>query len=330
MRCLAAVREVLSSIPTLDDIRAAAQVIEGQVVKTPFLRSRTLSAITGAEIWIKFENLQFTASFKDRGALNKIASLSAAERASAASSPCRPAITRKALPIMPSAWNPGDDRDAGVDAVHQSSADERLRRGGDPQGQGRLPRRPDRPQIEAERSLIFVHPYDDAKIIAGQGTIGLEIAESGAGLDAVIVPVGGGGLVCGDRHCDEGTKPEVEIDRRRGGAVSGDAGNAARRGGASRRRHDRGGHRGLATMGDLTMAICRKLDLDIVLVAEARSSAPSISILTIEKTVAEGAGAASLAALLAEPERFKGKRVALILAGGNIDPRLLPPSLCAS
>jgi threonine dehydratase len=311
-----------SRIPSLEDIRSAARAIEGQVVRTPFLQSRTLSAIAGAEIYLKFENLQFTASFKDRGALNKLESLTPEQRkrgviAMSAGNHAQgvayhaqrlgiPAtiVMPQSTPFIKARQTEGFGARVILEGKSLSEAAEVAHR------------------IEAERGLTFVHPYDDPKIIAGQGTIGLEIAASGVAIDAVVVPVGGGGLVAGIglamRALSPGTEVigvEAELFPAMRAALRGEP---ARPGGATIAE-------GIAVsrMGELTTEICRRLGLDIIIVSEAAIERAIYLLLTIEKTVAEGAGASSLAAVIAEPERFKGKRVALILAGGNIDPRLL-------
>ena len=309
-------------IPTLDDIRAAGRVIAGQVVKTPFLHSRTLSAITGADVYIKFENLQFTASFKDRGALNKLTSLTSEQRKhgviamSAGNHAQGVAYHAQRLNIPATIVMPESTPFIKAQQTERFGAEVILKGAGLSEA-GQIAR-----EIEAARGLTFVHPYDDPKIIAGQGTIGIEIAEAGIPLDAVIVPVGGGGLVSGIGLAMQALAPQTEIV-----GVEAELFPAMRAALRGEPAHPGGATiaEGIAVskMGDLTTAICRALDLDIILVSEAAIERAIYLFLTIEKTVAEGAGAAPLAALLAEPARFKGKRVALILAGGNIDPRLL-------
>jgi len=307
---------------TLADIEAAARVIEGHVVATPFLLSRTLSDITGAQVMLKFENLQFTASFKDRGALNKLASLSAAERArgvianSAGNHAQGVAYHAQRLGIPATIVMPEMTPFTKVKQTQGFGA-EVIQKGANLSEAGVVAH-----QIAKERSLTFVHPYDDEKIIAGQGTIGLELARSGLDFDTVIVPLGGGGLIAGIAVALDALKPGAQVigveselfPAMRAALV----GRPAKFGGATIAE-------GIAvpTPGTLTTEICRRLVDDVILVPESAIERAIYLLLAIEKTVVEGAGAAGLAAMLHTPERFRGRRVAVILAGGNVDPRLL-------
>jgi threonine dehydratase len=307
---------------TLADIEAAARTIEGRVVATPFLLSRTLSDITGAQVMIKFENLQFTASFKDRGALNKLASLSAAERArgvianSAGNHAQGLAHHAERLRIPATIVMPEMTPFTKVKQTQGFGAEVFLK-GANLSEAGEAAHK-----IAQERGLTFVHPYDDEMIIAGQGTIGLELARSGTEFDTVIVPLGGGGLISGIAVALDALKPGTKIvgvesemfPAMRAALI----GMPAPCGGSTIAE-------GIAVPhpGRLATEICRRLVEDVVLVSEAAIERAIYLLLTIEKTVAEGAGAAGLAALLQYPERFRGRRVAIILAGGNIDARLL-------
>jgi threonine dehydratase len=310
------------AVPTLDDVRAAAKVLEGQIVKTPFLYSRTLSAITGAEVHIKFENLQFTASFKERGALNKLMSLSSEERArgvvamSAGNHAQGVAYHAQRLKIPATIVMPEQTPFVKAQQTQSFGAEVILK------GKSVAEAAEIAGEIQRVRNLTLVHPYDDPKIIAGQGTIGIEIAESGVDLDAVIVPIGGGGLISGIAIALSALKPKTQVI-----GVEAELFPAMRAALRGEEAHCGGTTiaEGIAVsrMGEITTAACRKFHVDVILASEPLIERAIYLYLTIEKTVAEGAGAAALAALLAEPARFKGKRVGLILAGGNIDPRLL-------
>lgn len=307
---------------SLTDIEAAARVLKGQIVETPFLLSRTLSEITGASVMIKFENLQFTASFKDRGAANKLASLSAAERArgvianSAGNHAQGLAYHAQRLGIPATIVMPETTPFTKVKQTQGFGARIVLK-GKDLSEAGDEAHR-----IAKEEGLVFVHPYDDEKIVAGQGTIGLEICSAGLDFDTVVVPLGGGGLIAGIAVAVKALKPNVQVigveselfPAMRAALI----GRPAECGGATIAE-------GIAVPrpGRITTEICQRLVDEVLLVPEAAFERAIYLFLSIEKTVAEGAGAAGLAALLRYPERFRGKRVALILAGGNIDPRLL-------
>lgn len=307
---------------SLTDIEAAARVLKGQIVETPFLLSRTLSEITGASVMIKFENLQFTASFKDRGAANKLASLSAAERArgvianSAGNHAQGLAYHAQRLGIPATIVMPETTPFTKVKQTQGFGARIVLK-GKDLSEAGDEAHR-----IAKEEGLVFVHPYDDEKIVAGQGTIGLEICSAGLDFDTVVVPLGGGGLIAGIAVAVKALKPNVQVigveselfPAMRAALI----GRPAECGGATIAE-------GIAVPrpGRITTEICQRLVDEVLLVPEAAFERAIYLFLSIEKTVAEGAGAAGLAALLHYPERFRGKRVALILAGGNIDPRLL-------
>ena len=307
---------------TLADIRAAARAIAGQVIATPLLHSRTLSQITGAEVFIKFENLQFTSSFKERGALYKLLSLSLEERArgviamSAGNHAQGVAYHAQRLRIpttivMPEATPFVKIQQTEGFGAHVVLKGANFGEAGDAAH-----------ALANERGFVFVHPFDDEKMIAGAGTCGMEILESGHAFDAIVVPVGGGGLISGIaiavHELKANTKVigvETELFPSMRAALDNKVPQCA---GATIAE-------GIAVprAGNLTAEICRRLVSDVVLVPESAIERAMYFLLAIEKTVAEGAGAASLAALLHFPDKFRGQRVALVLAGGNVDPRLL-------
>jgi len=307
---------------TLRDIEAAARVIEGQVIETPCLHSRTLSEVTGAEVYLKFENHQFTASFKERGALNKLASLDAAQRAkgviacSAGNHAQGVAYHAHRLGIPALIVMPKYTPYIKVEHTQKHGA-EVLLEGED--FDGAMARAL---ALRAERGLNFVHPYDDEKIIAGQGTIGIEMLAAVPGLDTLVVAIGGGGLISGISTAAKAIKPSidmvgVEVKRfpsmyhaLKGTRAQFEAGTIAE---------------GIAVKepGKLTREIIAKNVSEVLLVDEGDIEQAIVMLLEIEKTVVEGAGAAPLAALLVHPERFRGKRVGLVLGGGNIEPLIL-------
>ena len=306
----------------LADVRAAATRIEGQVVRTPCLLSHTLSAITGAKVWVKFENLQFTSSFKERGAVNKLSQLTPAERAvgviamsagNHAQGVARHA-QRLGIPatiVMPR-FTPQikiqHTRDFGArvilegDSLAEAGAHAKL--------------------MTEREGFTFVHPYDDPAIIAGQGTCGLEMLEDAPEIDTIVIPVGGGGLIAGCAIGAQGLKPDVEVI---GVEVESYAACRQRLAGEPISVGGATIAEGIAVrdIGALPLSIIRERVSEVVLVSETDIEEAIILYLTVEKSVAEGAGAAALAALLAHPQRFKGRKVGLVLCGGNIDTRLL-------
>ena len=307
---------------TLQDIQAAAVRLQGQVLDTPCVESRTLSEIVGAQIFLKFENLQFTASFKERGACNKLAQLTAEERArgviamSAGNHAQGVAyhaqrLGIRAVIVMPS-FTPGvkveRTRGFGAEVVlHGSTLDEA---------------RQHAYALAEKQSLVFVHPYDDEAVAAGQGTLGLEMLAAVPDLDTLVIAVGGGGLIAGVATAAKALRPDIEIigvqTERFPAMVNAVKGT----------HHSQGTStiaEGIAvgTPGAVTLEVVRRLVDDLVLVDEGDIEQAVLMLLEIEKTLVEGAGAAGLAALVRYPERFKGKRVGLVLCGGNIDPLLL-------
>jgi threonine dehydratase len=306
----------------LADIRAAAGRLQGQVLNTPCVESRTISRILGAQVFLKFENLQYTASFKERGACNKLVQLTAAERArgvvamSAGNHAQGVAyhaqrLGLRAAIVMPR-FTPGVkiERTQGFGAevvLHGDTLDEA--------------RQHARTLAEGE-GLVFVHPYDDAAIVAGQGTVGLEMLRAQPDLEVLVVSTGGGGLIGGIAVAAQALKPGIEIvgvqARRFPAMVNAVTGS-----------HWEQGLNTIAegiavgTPGELPLAIVRERVGDWLLVDEGEIEQAIVMLLEIEKTLVEGAGAAGLAALLRHPERFRGRRVGLVLSGGNIDPLLL-------
>jgi len=304
-------------------IEAAAATLAGQLERTPLRHSRTLSEITGAELWLKFETMHYTASFKERGALNKLSSLSEAERArgviamSAGNHAQGVAYHSRRLGIAATIVMPEttpfnkihNTELLGAEVVLSgSSVDEAAAHAH---------------ALAAEHGFVFIHPFDDPLIVAGQGTIGLEIDAAAPQLDAVVVPIGGGGLISGMATALKALRPEVEILGVQSARFP--AAYAARYPGAELGSHGRTIADGIAVKqpGRLTAAVIERLVDDIMLVDEPHLERAVLQLLEIEKTVVEGAGAAGLAAVLAHAERFAGRRVGLVLCGGNIDSRLL-------
>ena len=307
---------------SFEDIRAAKALIEGRVSVTPFNRARTLSDITGAEVYLKFENLQFTASFKERGALNKLSSLTEAERKrgviamSAGNHAQGVAYHAAKLGIPATIVMPLGTPFVKINQTKEHGARVIV------DGEGLSGASALAHEIARKEDLVFVHPYDDDAIIAGQGTIAIEMLEANPDLEAIIVPIGGGGLISGIATAAKAIKPSIKIygvetelypgmynafkdeDEPAGGQTIAE-GIAVR------------------VMGERCMPIVKSLVDDIILVEEELIEHSIALLLNIEKTVVEGAGAAGLAALLAKPKLFAGKKVGLVMCGGNIDPRLL-------
>jgi threonine dehydratase len=309
-------------LPTLDDIRAAATRIQGAVQLTPAKHSRTLSEITGADVWLKFENLQFTAAYKERGALNRLLSLEEAERGqgviAASAGNHAQAVAyhgrRLGIPVtivMPTntpAMKISQTREHGARVIlHGERFDDAYAHA---------------LEVAETDGLVFVHPFDDPRIIAGAGTIGLELLSQVEDLDCVVVPIGGGGLISGIATAIKALKPAIEvvgveatlypsmknvIDHQHG-AIGGDT-----------------LAEGIAVKepGQLTRAVIARTVDRIELVEEKHIEHAVALLVGIEKTVVEGAGAAGLALILARKEQFAGKRVATVLCGGNIDTHLL-------
>jgi threonine dehydratase len=307
---------------TLADIEAARRVIEGVVLRTPMLPAPKLSALTGAEIYVKYENLQVTNSFKDRGALVKLASLSEAERKrgviamSAGNHAQAVAYHAERLGIPATIVMPVTTPFVKVAATRSHGAEVVLHGDTVAEAQARCE------QVQAQRGLVLVHPYDDPRIIAGQGTITLEMLEDVPDLEVLVFPIGGGGLIAGNAIGGHAKKPAVEIVGAEA-ALYPSVWNALR--GENRPLGGPTLAEGIAVknVGKLAEPIIRELVAEIILVDEAQLERAVNAYLTLQKTMAEGAGAAGLAAMLAKPERFNGKKVGLVLSGGNIDPRVL-------
>jgi threonine dehydratase len=306
----------------LADIRAAAERIKGAVERTPSHWSRTLSKMTGCDVHLKFENLQFTSSFKERGALNKLLSLTPEERRRgvAAMSAGNHAqgvayhAGRLGIPttiVMPEGtpYNKiKHTKNFGarviLDGVTLEQAFDRAQK------------------VAAEEHLAFIHPYEDPKVIAGQGTIALELLEDAPDLDAIVVPIGGGGLISGIAIGAKSLKPEIEIfgaeserypsmyDALKDASLP-CAGQTIAEGIAVKR------------PGALARRVLAALAKDVLLVREQDIETTILTLLEIEKTVVEGAGATAFAAVAANPEIFRGRKVGVILSGGNIEMRLL-------
>ena len=308
--------------PTLGDIRAAAGAIAGHVAVTPCLHSRTLSAITGAQVYLKFENHQFTASFKERGALNKLLSLPPALRArgviacSAGNHAQGVAYHARRLGIAAVIVMPRHTPYVKVEHTRKHGAEVIL------VGDSFEDARAHALALADSRGLILVHPYDDEKVIAGQGTIALEILDAQPDIDTLVVAIGGGGMAAGMAIAAKAIKPSIEVlgveMLRFPSMLHALAGTQAQFGASTIAE-------GIAVKepGTLTRAVLGALLGDIILVDEGDIEQAIVLLLEIEKTVVEGAGAASLAAMLASPGRFRGRKVALVLSGGNIDPLAL-------
>jgi len=307
---------------TIADIEAARRVIQGAVLRTPMLAAPRLSALTGAEIFVKYENLQVTNSFKDRGALVKLASLNEGERQrgviamSAGNHAQAVAYHAARLRIPATIVMPVTTPFVKVAATRSYGAEVVLEGESVAEAEQRCE------QIRAERGLTLVHPYDDARIIAGQGTIALEMLEEVPSLDALVIPIGGGGLIAGNVIAARTLKPGIEVIGVEA-ALYPSVWNAIK--GDTRPLGGPTLAEGIAVknVGKLTLPVIRELVADIILVTETQLERAVNAYLTLQKTMAEGAGAAGLAAILARPESLRGKRVGLILCGGNIDPRIL-------
>ncbi|MFP3744637.1 threonine ammonia-lyase [Achromobacter sp. SIMBA_011] len=307
-------------------IQTARENLRGQVLKTPFTLSRTLSDIFGAEIWLKFENLQFTASFKERGALNRMLTLSDEERragviAVSAGNHAQgvayhaqrmgvPAVI--VMPRFTPTVKVANTRRFGAEVVLAGDTFD------DAKAHGY--------ELAKQRGLIMIHPYDDEAVISGQGTVALEMLEDQPQLDTLVIAIGGGGLISGIATAAKALKPGIEII---GVQTERFPAMYAAIKGVSMPNGQYTIAEGIAVKspGGLTQPIVSRLVDHIELVSEADIEHAIVVLLEIEKTVVEGAGAAGLAALLraqeAGSERFKGKRIGLVLTGGNIDPLML-------
>ncbi|SEP99772.1 threonine dehydratase [Solimonas aquatica] len=306
------------------DVQAAAARLAGAIERTPCTHSRVLSRLTGAEVWLKFENFQFTASFKERGALNKLLSLSAEERAAGV---CAMSAGNHAQGVAYHATRLGirsvivmpqitpftkvrNTRELGGEVIlhGETLADAQLYM---------------EQELVQRRGMTLVHPYDDAQIIAGQGTVALEMLAQAPELDTLVVPIGGGGLIAGMAIAAHGIKPELRMV-----GVESSAYPSAYAALQNEPGLVRGGQtiaEGIAVrnIGVLTLAIIREQVAELMRVEEAAIERAIGLLVNVEKVVAEGAGAVGLAALLSDPARFAGRKVGLVICGGNIDARLL-------
>ena len=306
----------------LADVQAAAGRLEGQVLPTPCLESRTLSQITGAQLFLKFENLQYTGSFKERGACNRLAQLSPAQRArgvvamSAGNHAQGVAyhaqrLGMRAVIVMPR-FTPGikveRTRALGAEVVLHGETLEQAREHAD--------------RLAAEQGLTFVHPYDDEAVIAGQGTVALEMLRAQPQLEVLVVAAGGGGLIGGMALAAKALKPGIEVvgvqTRRFAAMVNALTGSHWPLGGNTIAEGI-----AVAAPGRRTLALAQRYVDDWLVVDEEDLEQAIVLLLDIEKTLVEGAGAAGLAAVLKHPARLAGRRVGLVLCGGNLDPLLL-------
>lgn len=310
------------SLLTLADVRAAAERISGQVVRTPTLYSKTLSNITGADIWLKFENLQFTAAYKERGALNALLQLTEEQRsrgviAASAGNHAQGLSyhgTRLGMPVtivMPKTTPT-------VKVMQTESVGGKVVLEGETFDEAYAHAR----KLEGELGLTFVHPFDDPRVAAGQGTVALEMLEDAPEIETLVVPIGGGGLLSGMGTAARGIKPGI-------GLVGVQAQLFPSM--YAKLKHLElpcGGDtlaEGIAVKepGEFTSKVLASIVDDIVLVSEAALESAVAVLLQIEKTVVEGAGAAGLAAVMTHKKRFAGRKVGIVLCGGNIDTRLL-------
>jgi threonine dehydratase len=307
---------------TLDDVRAAAGRIAGAIEATPCVPSRTLSNLTGAEVFLKFENLQFTASFKERGALNKLLSLPQADRrrgviAMSAGNHAQAVAyhaARLGIPtviVMPKGSPNTKIRNTQVHGARVVLEGENLFEA------GKHAR-----ELAARENLVFVHPYEDPLIIAGQGTVALEMLAAVPELEILIVPVGGGGLISGMATAAKALRPGIVLY----GVESQNYPSMHQR--LAGKPVECGGDtiaEGIAVkdVGNIAFGIIQKLVEEVLVVKEETIERAVAALIEIEKTVAEGAGAAGLAALLEQPQKFAGRRVGIPISGGNIDSRVL-------
>jgi threonine dehydratase len=307
---------------TIDDIERAAQTIQGQVLRTPLVPAPRLSQLTGAKVCVKHENMQPTGSFKERGAVTKLESLKPDERSrgviamSAGNHAQAVAYHARRLGIPATIVMP--EGTPLVKAENTRSYGAKVILFGETLYEAAARAR----EIAAAEGLVFVHPYDDPLVMAGQGTIGLEMLADAPDLDQIVVPIGGGGLISGITVAAKALKPSIEIIGVEA-ALYPSFRNAIRGenqpiGGATLAE-------GIAvkTVGQLPLPIVRDLVSDIIAVEEPVIERAVNAYATLQRTMAEGAGAAGLAAMMAQPERFEGKRVGLVLCGGNIDARIL-------
>ena len=307
---------------TFADIQAARERIAGQVDRTPVRYSRRLSQLTGAEVWVKFDNLHFTGSFKERGALNRLSQLSPEERergvvaASAGNHAQALAYHGARLGVPVTIVMPEGTPFVKIDGTRAHGANVVIH-GIDFSGSTEMAHR-----LRDEKGYVFISAFDDAGIVAGQGVCAMEFLEDAPDLDALIIPIGGGGLIAGCSIAARAIKPDIRIfgveaamypsfSERRAGRKPKCGGQTIAEGIA------------IKAVGDIPFALADPLVEDVLVCEEADFERAVAFYATYEKTVAEGAGAGGLAALLAYPDRFRGLKVGLVLCGGNIDSRML-------
>jgi len=307
---------------TFEKIRAAADLLKGAVLETPCLPAPRLSQLTGAEVFVKYENMQVTGAFKERGALVKLASLSDAERkrgviaVSAGNHAQGVAYHASRLGIPATIVMPVLTPFVKIAATRGYGANVVLA------GNTLAEAKQEADRLAEENNFVWVHPYDDAHVIHGQGTIGIEMLAQQPELDILVVPVGGGGLIAGIATAAKALKPSLEVigveTMLYPGMWGAFYGKEVICEGATIAE-------GIAVrdIGVLTTEVVKERVDDLILVSESSIERAINAYLTLQRTIAEGAGAAGLAALLMDPDRFSGKRVGLVLCGGNIDPRLL-------
>ena len=307
---------------TFQDIEKARTTLEGNVVRTPLIRAAKLSDITGADIFVKFENLQVTSSFKDRGAYNKMSSLTAVEKArgviamSAGNHAQAVAYHAKRLAIPATIVMPETTPSTKIERTRAHGASVIL--SGETLADSQLTAE----ALVKEKGFLLIHPYDDDMVIAGQGTIGIEMLEDAPDLDCIVVPIGGGGVIGGTAIAAKHIRPGIEVlgveVKLYPSMYHALRGQPAKCGGSTLAE-------GIAVKNvtERTITIAKQYVDDVRLVGESDIERAVMAYLTHQKTLAEGAGAAGLAAVLADPAHFRGRKVGLVLCGGNIDPRIL-------
>lgn len=312
------------------DIQDAHERIRGQISNTPMQYSKTLSEITGAEVWIKFENFQFTAAYKERGALNRLLTLNDDEKTrgviamSAGNHAQGIAYHAARLGIPATIIMPRGTPFTKVEHTKRHGARVIIH------GETLVEASDYAYKICAEENLVFVHPYNDVKVIAGQGTIALEMLEIAPDLDCLIIPIGGGGLISGNSISAREIKPDIEIIGVQTEMYPGMYAKFYKRNDLECKGQTIAEGIAVRDVGEISSQITIANVNEIVLVEEDAIEQAITLFCNVEKTIAEGAGAAGLAALLAHPDKFKGKKVGIILCGGNIDTRLLASVLTRS
>ncbi|MGL4637003.1 MAG: threonine ammonia-lyase [Beijerinckiaceae bacterium] len=307
---------------TYDDILKAQRAIAGEIVRTPTLPAPRLSALTGAEVTVKYDNMQVTGSFKERGACYRMQQLTKGEKQrgviamSAGNHAQAVAWHARRLGVPATIVMPEATPHVKADNTRALGADVILFGATLAESQVKVE------QIISERNLVLIHPYDDDAIIAGQGTAAIEMLEDAADLDVLVIPMGGGGLVSGMAIAAKAIKPDITIIGAEA-ALYPSFWNAIRNDSKAIGGPTLAEGIAVKNVGNRTLPIVRDLVSDIILVDETQIERAVSAYATVQRTMAEGAGAAGLAAMLAQPALFKGKRVGLILCGGNIDARLL-------